>query len=69
MSFSVEIMSDQEDRPSPVHNAFLSSITEGSPLAHLLPNPIITKRTRTQSMYFFFIDFDLLTIKHDKIFA
>lgn len=48
--FSVEIMSDQEDRPSSGHNASLSSINEGSPSA-LLPNPIITKRTRTQSMY------------------
>ncbi|EFX86455.1 hypothetical protein DAPPUDRAFT_236661 [Daphnia pulex] len=43
-------MSDQEDRPSSGHNASLSSINEGSPSAHLLPNPIITKRTRTQSM-------------------
>ncbi len=60
--FSVEIMSDQEDRPSSGHkNASLSSINEGSPSA-LLPNPIITKRTRTQSMYFSFI-FMLLIIK------
>ena len=51
MSFSVEIMSDQENRPSSGHNATSNSMSE-SPSAHLLPNPIITKRTRTQSMYF-----------------